>query len=87
MAEEEVKKENVEKKLGGGGGEVVVVNPKPNKGLTSKLIDLIEKVVVKLMYDSSLPHHYLAGNFAPVRVETPPTDEVKLIGHLPVCYC
>ncbi|KAK1551742.1 hypothetical protein Q3G72_003879 [Acer saccharum] len=68
----------------GAGDEVIEVNPKPQKGLTSKVIDFVEKLVVKFMYDSSLPHHYLAGNFAPVH-ETPPTNDLHVIGHLPEC--
>ena len=45
---------------------------------------LCRKLIVKLMYDSSLPHHYLSGNFAPVREETPPTTDLLVKGHLPV---
>ncbi|OIW07986.1 hypothetical protein TanjilG_20087 [Lupinus angustifolius] len=65
--------------------EIVKVEPKPSKGFSSKVIDLLEKVVVKLFYDSSLPHHYLAGNFAPVPDETPPTKDLPVIGYLPDC--
>lgn len=61
------------------------VNPKPSKGLTSKVIDLVEKLIVKLMYDSSKPQHYLSGNFAPVPEETPPIHELPVKGHLPEC--
>ncbi|KAK0573996.1 hypothetical protein LWI29_016731 [Acer saccharum] len=68
----------------GAGDGVVDVNPKPQKGLTSKVIDFVEKLIVKYMYDSSQPHHYLAGNFAPVH-ETPPTKDLHVIGHLPEC--
>ncbi|GKC49335.1 hypothetical protein Tco_1072080, partial [Tanacetum coccineum] len=64
------------------GNGVVVVNPKPSKGLTSKAVDWVEKVLVKLMYDSSQPHHWLFGNFAPVD-ETPPCTDLDVIGHLP----
>nr|ABO69703.1 9-cis-epoxycarotenoid dioxygenase [Castanea mollissima] len=70
---------------GGAGGGIVAVDPKPNNGLTSKVIDFVEKLIVKLMYDSSLPHHYLSGNFAPVREETPPTTDLLVKGHLPDC--
>lgn len=70
------------KEIGGEGG-IVAVNPKPNKGVASKLVDFIEKLIVKLMYDASLPLHYLSGNFAPVP-ETPPTTDLPVIGHLPV---
>ncbi|KAM7265217.1 hypothetical protein ACFE04_002900 [Oxalis oulophora] len=70
---------------GGGGGGVVAVNPNPQKGVTSKVIDWIEKLIVKYMYDSSIPHHYLSGNFAPVQQETPPTKDLHVIGHLPDC--
>ena len=66
-----------------GKQEVVVVNPKPNNGFTAKLIDWVEKAVVKLMYDSKQPLHYLSGNFAPVD-ETPPCKDLLVKGHLPV---
>lgn len=64
---------------------IVEVNPKPSKGLTSKAIDWLEKLVVKLMYDSSQPQHYLSGNFAPVKDETPPCQDLPVHGHLPEC--
>ncbi|KAL5543568.1 hypothetical protein UlMin_007352 [Ulmus minor] len=64
---------------------IVAVNPKPNKGVTSKLIDWFESLIVKLMYDSSQPHHYPSGNFAPARDETPPTVDLPVIGFLPEC--
>ncbi|XP_027113745.2 carotenoid 9,10(9',10')-cleavage dioxygenase [Coffea arabica] len=67
-----------------GKQEVVVVNPKPNNGFTAKLIDWVEKAVVKLMYDSKQPLHYLSGNFAPVD-ETPPCKDLLVKGHLPEC--
>ncbi|THG08050.1 hypothetical protein TEA_011884 [Camellia sinensis var. sinensis] len=65
---------------------VVVVKPKPNKGLTSTVIDWLEKLIVKLlMYDTSQPHHYLAGNFGPVLDETPPCKDLTFQGYLPEC--
>ncbi|XP_009138676.1 carotenoid 9,10(9',10')-cleavage dioxygenase 1 [Brassica rapa] len=65
---------------------IVSVNPKPSKGLSSKLLDLVERVVVKLMHDASLPLHYLSGNFAPVRDETPPVKDLPVVhGFLPEC--
>ncbi|GMP62623.1 hypothetical protein CsSME_00024652 [Camellia sinensis var. sinensis] len=66
-------------------GGVVVVKPKPNKGLTSTVIDWLEKLIVKLMYDTSQPHHYLAGNFGPVHDETPPCKDLTIQGYLPEC--
>ncbi|KAI8023891.1 Carotenoid 9,10(9',10')-cleavage dioxygenase 1 [Camellia lanceoleosa] len=77
------KKEEVEEERMEGG--VVVVKPKPNKGLTSTVIDWLEKLIVKLMYDTSQPHHYLAGNFGPVLDETPPCKDLTLQGYLPEC--
>ncbi|XP_024025912.1 carotenoid 9,10(9',10')-cleavage dioxygenase 1 isoform X1 [Morus notabilis] len=65
--------------------EIVDVNPKPKKGLSSKLVDWFENVVVKLMYDSSHSHHYLSGNFAPLPHETPPTTDLPVSGSLPEC--
>uniref|UniRef100_A0A2N9I0T9 carotenoid 9,10-dioxygenase n=1 Tax=Fagus sylvatica TaxID=28930 RepID=A0A2N9I0T9_FAGSY len=76
---------------GGGAGVrngIVAVEPKPRKGLSSKVIDLVEKMVVKLMhgYHTSLPQHYfLSGTFTPVSDETPPTTNLLLKGHLPDC--
>ncbi|XP_020965523.1 carotenoid 9,10(9',10')-cleavage dioxygenase 1 isoform X3 [Arachis ipaensis] len=64
---------------------IVSVEPKPSNSFTSKVIDLLEKLLVKLMYDTSLPHHYLTGNFAPLPDETPPTKDLPLTGHLPDC--
>ncbi|KAF3957655.1 hypothetical protein CMV_017356 [Castanea mollissima] len=72
----------------GGGGGIVKVAPKPNKGLSAKVIDFVEKVMVKFMYQnnhSSLPHHYLSGSFTPVSEETPPTTNLLVKGHLPEC--
>ncbi|KAI8545830.1 hypothetical protein RHMOL_Rhmol07G0068900 [Rhododendron molle] len=66
-------------------GGVVVVQPKPNKGITLTAIDWLEKVAVKLMYGGSptQPHQYLSGNFAPVP-ETPPCKDLPVKGYLPV---
>ncbi|XVF33731.1 hypothetical protein REPUB_Repub17cG0193700 [Reevesia pubescens] len=83
MAEE--KEKLVNEDGGGAGTGIVKVNPKPQKGLSSKLIDLLEKLIVKLMYDSSQPQHYLSGNFAPAPTETPPTKDLPVKGHLPEC--
>lgn len=84
-----VEKEKLENDVGARNG-VVAVNPKPKNGVTSKVIDFVEKLIVKWMYDSSQPLHYLSGNFAPVPDETPPTKDLHVIGHLPVitfpCY-
>lgn len=82
MAERE-EKANYDAKKGSGGG-IVEVNPKPKKGVTSKVVDYIEKLMVKFMYDASQPHHYLSGNFAPVPDETPPVTDLPVVGHLPV---
>uniref|UniRef100_I1LVC9 carotenoid 9,10-dioxygenase n=1 Tax=Glycine max TaxID=3847 RepID=I1LVC9_SOYBN len=71
------------KKMSGEGG-IVKVEPKPSNGFTSKVVDLLEKLVVKFLYDSSLTHHYLTGNFAPVP-ETPPTKDLPVKGYLPDC--
>lgn len=41
---------------------------------------------MKLMHDASLPLHYLSGNFAPVRDETPPVKDLPVVhGFLPEC--
>ncbi|KAJ7949175.1 carotenoid cleavage dioxygenase 1 [Quillaja saponaria] len=70
---------------GGAGAGLVHVDPKPSKGFTSKVVDYIEKLIVKLMYDSSQPEHYLSDNFAPVTDETPPTKDLLVKGYLPDC--
>jgi len=70
-------------KKNGAEGGLVKVDPKPTNGFSSKVIDLLEKLLVKFLYDSSLPHHYLTGNFGPV-TETPPTKDLPVKGHLPV---
>ncbi|CAF2049475.1 unnamed protein product [Brassica napus] len=64
---------------------ILSVNPKPSKCFSSKLIDLLEALVVKLMHDASLPLHYLSGNFAPLRDETPPVKDLHVHGFLPEC--
>ncbi|XP_039035787.1 carotenoid 9,10(9',10')-cleavage dioxygenase 1-like [Hibiscus syriacus] len=69
----------------GGGKGIVEVNPKPQKGLSVTLIDWLEQLIVKLMYDSSKLQHYLSGNFAPAPTETPPTQDLPVKGHLPEC--
>ncbi|KAL5543570.1 hypothetical protein UlMin_007354 [Ulmus minor] len=81
----DVETEKLVKQVGIAGNGIVAVNPKPNKGVTSKLIDWFESLIVKLMYDSSQPQHYLSGNFAPARDETPPTVDLPVIGFLPEC--
>ncbi|XP_039048306.1 carotenoid 9,10(9',10')-cleavage dioxygenase 1-like [Hibiscus syriacus] len=83
MAEEKVKLVNGDG-VGGGKG-IVEVNPKPQKGLSATLIDWFEQLIVKFMYDSSKPQHYLSGNFAPAPTETPPTQYLPVKGHLPEC--
>ncbi|KAJ6948446.1 hypothetical protein NC651_002703 [Populus alba x Populus x berolinensis] len=69
----------------GAGNPMVEVNPEPQKGLTSKLIDYLEKLIVNLMHDTSQSHHYLSGNFAPVLDETAPVKDLPVKGHLPGC--
>ncbi|CAN0917397.1 Carotenoid 9,10(9',10')-cleavage dioxygenase 1 [Linum grandiflorum] len=64
---------------------IVEVNPKPQKGLASKILDLVEALVVKLAHDSSQPLHYLSGIFAPVADETPPAADLSVRGNLPDC--
>ncbi|KAL3622516.1 Dixin [Castilleja foliolosa] len=69
---------------GRASSDVVMVKPKPAKGLASKGIDWLECVLVKMMHDSKKPLHYLSGNFGPVD-ETPPISDLPVIGHLPEC--
>ncbi|KAH9710185.1 Carotenoid 9,10(9',10')-cleavage dioxygenase 1 [Citrus sinensis] len=70
-----VEKEKLENDVVARNG-IVAVDPKPKNGVTSKVIDFVEKLIVKWMYDSSQPLHYLSGNFAPVPDETPPTKDL-----------
>ncbi|KAK3030773.1 hypothetical protein RJ639_035438 [Escallonia herrerae] len=74
-------KEEVERTDGG----VVVVNPRPNRGIASKAIDWLETLIVKYMFDPSKPYQYLSGNFGSVSDETPPCKDLTFIGHLPEC--
>ncbi|PKA49853.1 Carotenoid 9,10(9',10')-cleavage dioxygenase [Apostasia shenzhenica] len=64
---------------------VVAVQPKPKRGVVSAAVDLLERFIVYLMHDSSKPLHYLSGNFAPVRDETPPSANLPVRGSLPDC--
>ena len=78
-----------EKKISNAGAVaaargIVKVEPKPSNGFTSKVIDFLEKIAVKLMHDSSLKPQYLTGNFAPRTHETPPTKDLPFQGYLPV---
>ncbi|KAF9592767.1 hypothetical protein IFM89_017337 [Coptis chinensis] len=66
-------------------GGLVKIDPKPQKGISSWFLDLVEKLIVKFMYDASKPHHWLAGNFAPVIDETPPSHNLLVKGELPEC--
>ena len=68
----------------GKGKGIVEVNPQPHKGLTSTLIDWVEKTIVKAMHESTKPHHFLSGSFSPVRHENPPTNDLPVAGHIPV---
>ncbi|XP_043690906.1 carotenoid 9,10(9',10')-cleavage dioxygenase 1 [Telopea speciosissima] len=77
--------EEKEKKQIQDGGRIVVVDPKPSKGIASRFVDFVEKLIVKWMYDSSQPQHYLSGNFAPVIEETPPCENLPVLGYLPEC--
>lgn len=79
MGAESEEKQKQEKK-----NAILAVNPKPNKGLISPAVDLIEKAIVFFGYDSAKPHHWLSGNFAPVKDETPPCADLKVRGSLPV---
>ncbi|XP_010241260.1 PREDICTED: carotenoid 9,10(9',10')-cleavage dioxygenase 1-like [Nelumbo nucifera] len=74
--------ENEKQSCNGGG--IVLVDPKLSKGIASRVIDLVEKLIVKLMYDSSRLHPFLTGNFAPVD-ETPPCKNLPVKGCLPEC--
>lgn len=83
MAEDKAKLVNDD----GVGAEkgILEVKPSPQKGLKSTLIDWLEQLIVKVMYDSSQPQHYLSGNFGPAPTETPPTHNLPVKGHLPEC--
>eukprot|EP01018_Ginkgo_biloba_P029910 Gb_05537 [translate_table: standard] len=69
----------------GNGRAYKEVKPRPNGGIVSWLIDVMEKMVVRALYDSTKPLHYLSGNFAPVPHETAPQPHLPVIGHLPKC--
>ncbi|KAK4798808.1 hypothetical protein SAY86_031134 [Trapa natans] len=90
--EEKEAKMKKKKKKASSKGEasqsVVVVDPKSSKGPISYAIDFLEELMVKLMYDSdtACSLYFLSGNFAPVPVETPPTTDLPVKGHLPVSF-
>ncbi|GAA0153014.1 oxygenase [Lithospermum erythrorhizon] len=63
---------------------VIKVDPKPNIGEVSKTIDYVTGLMVKLQYDTNETPYYLSGNFGPIRKETPPTGDLKVIqGQIP----
>ncbi|KAK1259277.1 Carotenoid 9,10(9',10')-cleavage dioxygenase [Acorus gramineus] len=66
-------------------GGIRTVEPRPRKGVSSRIVDWLEKAVVYLTYDKSKPQHYLSGNFAPVADETPPCTDLIVRGSLPEC--
>ncbi|GAA0183380.1 hypothetical protein LIER_42395 [Lithospermum erythrorhizon] len=64
---------------------VIEVDLKPNIGEVSKTIDYVTGLMVKLQYDTNETPYYLSGNFGPIRKETPPTGDLKVIqGQIPV---
>ena len=63
---------------------VVVLAPRPSKGVASWVLDLLERLAVCLGHDKTQPLYWLSGNFAPVRDETPPVAGLPVRGHLPV---
>ncbi|KAI3845675.1 hypothetical protein MKX03_006655 [Papaver bracteatum] len=64
-------------------GRILLVNPKPKKGIASQFFDVVEKLIVKLMHDSKHPNQHLSGIFAPVHEETPPQPNLLVKGYLP----
>ncbi|XP_006664795.2 carotenoid 9,10(9',10')-cleavage dioxygenase [Oryza brachyantha] len=68
-----------------GGVVVAEPQPQPRRGLASWALDLLERVAVRLGHDASKPLHWLSGNFAPIRDETPPAQGLPVRGHLPEC--
>ncbi|KAI3934975.1 hypothetical protein MKW98_009894 [Papaver atlanticum] len=53
-------------------GRILLVNPKPKKGISSQLFDVVEKFI------------HLSGIFAPVHEETPPQPNLLVKGYLPL---
>ncbi|KAI3934981.1 hypothetical protein MKW98_009900 [Papaver atlanticum] len=64
-------------------GRVLLVDPKPKKGLASQFFDVVEKLIVKHMHGSKQTNQYLSGLFAPVDEETPPQPNLLVKGYLP----
>ncbi|KAM6570634.1 hypothetical protein CsatB_018619 [Cannabis sativa] len=85
MAKLDMKKPSYEEDEGVSRYGVVCVNPNPNKGFSSMLLNWFENLIVRFMYNSSSSHHFLTGNYAPVLRETPPVDNLPLLGYLPKC--
>ncbi|XP_078436385.1 carotenoid 9,10(9',10')-cleavage dioxygenase-like [Wolffia australiana] len=65
--------------------KIVVVEPKPGKGILSAALDLLERAVISLTGHSGKPNYYLSENFGPVLEETPPSGDLKIRGALPEC--
>jgi carotenoid cleavage dioxygenase len=63
---------------------IVKVEPNPQKGLLSAVVDFIEKAMIYVFYKSPGPNAYLSGAFRPVDCETPPCPDLPVIGSLPV---
>ncbi|KAI3845682.1 hypothetical protein MKX03_006662 [Papaver bracteatum] len=72
---------------GSRDGRILLVEPKPKKGIASQFFDVVEKLIVKLMHDSKQTScsQYLTGPgiFAPVHEETPPHPNLPVNGYLP----
>eukprot|EP00252_Welwitschia_mirabilis_P023620 TRINITY_DN672_c0_g1_i1.p1 TRINITY_DN672_c0_g1~~TRINITY_DN672_c0_g1_i1.p1 ORF type:complete len:495 (+),score=76.24 TRINITY_DN672_c0_g1_i1:107-1591(+) len=69
----------------GAESDYKAVNPKPNGGMASLLTDILEQIVVKLMYTSpGKPLEFLSGNFEPVS-ESDPKSHLPVVGDLPSC--
>ncbi|KAJ3697818.1 hypothetical protein LUZ61_001523 [Rhynchospora tenuis] len=64
---------------------VVKVEPRPKRGAAAWFVDLIEKALVRIMYEKSQPSYFLSGNYAPVEKETPPFPGLPVKGYLPEC--
>ncbi|KAI3953618.1 hypothetical protein MKW92_013902 [Papaver armeniacum] len=68
---------------GSRDGRVLLVDPKPKKGLASQFFDVVEKLIVRHLHGSKQPNQYLSGLSAPVDEETPPRPNLPVKGHLP----
>ncbi|GAA0141236.1 hypothetical protein LIER_02426 [Lithospermum erythrorhizon] len=66
-------------------GGVVLINPDPQRGQASNVVDQLVQSVAKTYSGDTLnePPYYLTSNFAPIRHESTPTNILEINGEIP----